>query len=88
MWGTWAELSEGWNKEARDIIHVILSAAVVVPVVFILSIVVWLLRIMNEKVPFLMPFFCWMKLLAYKLSNTQNGIKFGKKSIFNLINFR
>ncbi|XP_063692746.1 transmembrane channel-like protein 3 isoform X3 [Bolinopsis microptera] len=49
MWDTWGEMSEGWNTQAREIVHVILSAAVVVPVVFILSIVVWLLRIMNEK---------------------------------------
>ena len=50
MWSTWTEVSEDFNDEVNYVISTILSAAVVVPVVFVLSIVVWLLRINNEKV--------------------------------------
>lgn len=50
MWSTWTELSQNWDGATKDIINTILSAAVVVPIVFVLAIVVWLLRINNEKV--------------------------------------
>ena len=50
MWHTWTELSQNWEGATKDIINTILSAAVVVPIVFVLSIIVWLLRINNEKV--------------------------------------
>ncbi|KAL5247098.1 hypothetical protein ACHWQZ_G019084 [Mnemiopsis leidyi] len=49
MWSTWTELSQNWDGATKDIINTILSAAVVVPIVFVLAIVVWLLRINNEK---------------------------------------